>query len=164
MIFVTVKDWDLFWTRSWKKRWDLQFRKKWKMFEWKQKTKQKKSSYIASFLQSNESRAYSTGLEKRPWYRALLQRSLKWWVVAQASWQAGWLACTGRILLQELFCEANASLQQLKKKVPQGCENPQIKSSVVSWYSIFIIFLWACFLLTISIAKGVKSFTFTRLY
>ena len=129
------------------------------------KTKQKKSSYIASFLQSNESRAYSTGLEKRPWYRALLQRSLKWWVVAQASWQAGWLACTARAYPSaRTVLWSKCIFATIEKKVPQGCENPQIESSVVSWYSIFIIFLWACFLLTISIAKRVKFFTFTRLY
>ena len=95
---------------------------------------------------------YYKDLSNDEWWRRLADRL------------GGLPAQAGRILLLELFCEANASLQQLKKKVPQGCENPQIESSVVSWYSIFIIFLWACFLLTISIAKGVKSFTFTRLY
>ena len=95
---------------------------------------------------------YYKDLSNDEWWRRLADRL------------GGLPAQAGRILLLELFYEANASLQQLKKKVPQGCENPQIESSVVSWYSIFIIFLWACFLLTISIAKGVKFFTFTRLY
>ena len=130
----------------------------------KEKTKQKKFSqhlFCSQTSQGHTRLGWKKDLDIVLYYKDLSND--EWWR-RLADRLGGLPAQAGRILLLELFCEANASLQQLKKKVPQGCENPQIESSVVSWYSIFIIFLWACFLLTISIAKGVKFFTFTRLY